>query len=47
MAYSQAMLQYFASIGEQEKFQVTICNLQFENESRSLPHMTQDHDLGY
>jgi len=45
MAYSNAMLQNFASIGQEEKFQVTICNLQFENESRSLPQMTQDHDF--
>ena len=45
MAYSNGTLQNFASIEKQEKFQVTICNLQFENESRSLPHMTQGHDF--
>jgi len=32
-------------IGQQEKFQVAICKLQFENESRSLPHTTQHHDF--
>jgi hypothetical protein len=36
MAYSNVMLQNFVVTGQQEKFQVAICNMQFENESRSL-----------
>ena len=31
--------------GQQEKSQVAIYNPQVENESRSLQHMTQDHDF--